>query len=46
MTKTEIEDLIQKRNRELVVSKEKKATNPFHLHDLYGSNNSRLRKGG
>jgi len=46
MTKTEIEDLIQKRNRDLVVSKEKKETYPFHLQDTYGTNTSRHRKGG
>ena len=46
MTKIEIEDLIQKWNRILVVKKEDPESNPFLLHDLYGTNNSRIRKGG
>ena len=46
MTKIEIEDLIQKWNRILVVKKEDSESNPFHLQDTYGTNNSRIRKGG
>lgn len=46
MTKTEIEDLLQKRDRNLVVRNMDHGNNPFHLQDNYGANTSRYRKGG